>query len=726
MRVATGLLLLLALTACHGSSETPVPARLLVVAGDGVSAPAGDTVDVAVRIVDSSDRPVAGALVAFQVIEGQGTVAPAEQRTGADGLATARWQLDAGVVINRLNASGVNGMHAILTATGVPGPVVSIEKAGDRQFAATGSVITTAFRLRDRLGNRAPGAPVTCTVDAGGGAANPGPSPDPAWDGVCAWTLGATPRVENLLTVRAGTAPPAVFTAWTAVPSPLTVRPSSDVKGSRTGVSLDPFGIGWAIQVDSTLEVASVTAHVGGLTTSLAKGTSVFDLQKWVGFTAGGALPRGTVVARVTAVDVRGNEGDLFLWFELDRRPALTITSPIDQSLARSEIAVDASCADDDPAGCTSLTASLGAGTAPPLTGTASVAGTFSLAGLQAGAVAIDFTARDSAGHVVTATRTVWLEPSPNLALVGTAPGEVLDAAAIRAFFQLPGEIGIADLATGGATTTPLEAPVQTGFLWPGGAAFVTDNGFSQPRSWVPGAAPVSIGPMQDGTPLQVAGRFALVTRVGQGPGELLLVRIDLASGSEVTVTTVSGSFFPFQADLAATGDVVFVRQGDVWRYRDGATPLVALTQDGQARGWPRTDGTRVLYLKEVGAADVRAVIWDGADQVLGPASGCAVEPCLALSGAWSAFYQPGPSGLGQLWRSGPGGLEQVTFFSQPSSLEGLTPDGVVVFRSGSTRYRSAPGALDPLPVGSANGRVVIRDGKALVLLGRSVLEIVP
>jgi len=434
------------------------------------------------------------------------------------------------------------------------------------------------------------------------------------------------------------------------------------------------------------------------------------------------------VVARVTAVDVRGNEGDLFLWFELDRLPVLTIASPIDLSLTRAGIAVSATCTDDDPAGCTSLTATLGAGPAQALTGTSSIAGTFSLAGLPPGPFAVGFTAQDSAGHLVTATRTIWLEPSLHLALLGTAPGEVLDATTTSAFFQVPGEIGIADLSTGVATTTPLEAPVQTGFLWPGGAAFVAEPSLDRAWSWVPGAAPVSIGGMEDGSPLQVAGRFALVTRVVAATVERLLVRIDLASGSEVTAATAPFGFGGvFQADLAANGDVVFVVGAvpDLWRWRDGPTPLVALTSDGQARGQPRTDGARVIYRKELGPADVRAVVWDGVDQPL-DGDGCLVEPCLAIAGDWAAFYHPGPSGLGQLWRSGPGGLEQVTFFSQRSTLEALAPDGAVILVNGTTRYRSAPGALDPTPIGAAQGRVVVRDGKALVLLGRSVLEIVP
>lgn len=725
MRVVTGSMLLALLTACPGTDQAPapIPSQVVVLAGDGVSGAAGDEIDVAVRVLDGQGQPMAGVPVSFVVVSGSGAVPSGAMPSDAGGVARARWRLGAELGSNGLLASLAGGVVSVrLTATGVPGPVTRIEKVGDRQSAAAGSVVTMAYRLFDRLGHRAPGAAATCTVDAGGGSATPGPSPGPDSDGACAWTLGPAPRVENRLTVRAGTAAPAAFTAWSGVPSPLAARTSDLLKGSRTGVRRSPFGIDWAIVVDSAFEIASVTARVGGLTTPLAKGTSVFDAQAWVGSTPGDTLTRGTVVARITAVDVRGTEGDLFLWFDLDRLPVLTITTPIDLSLARAEVAVSASCADDDPAGCTSLTASLGGGTVQPLGGTSSVAGTFSLSGLQPGAVAVTFAARDSAGQVVSATRTVWLEPSASLALVGAAPGAVLDATSTTAFFVVPGAIGLADLATGDATTTPFAGQVQAGSVWPSGAAFVAAPSLDEAWSWVPGAEPVSSGPMADGSPLQVAGRFALVTRMGPGPGETTLVRTDLDSGAAVVVAPPRS-----EGALAASGEVVFVSgvDHDLWRYRDGPTPLEPLTRDGLARGRPRTDGVTALYWKQVGATDLRAVLWDGADQPLGPVT-CLVEPCLALDGAWAAFFQPGPSGLGQLWRSGPGGLEQVTFFDQPSTLEGLTPDGVVILRSGARRYRSAPGALDPQPVSGIDGRVVVRDGKALVLLGRSVLEIVP
>jgi hypothetical protein len=724
MRVVTGLMLLALLTACPGKEKAPapVPAKLVAVAGDGVSAPAGDVIDVSVRVVDANDRPVSGAPVAFQVIEGRGTVAPAgELQSDADGLVRARWQLDTDTVINRLDASGVNGMHVVLTATGVPGPTVRIEKIGDRQFAAAGAVIIPAFRLFDRLGHRSPGAAVTCTVDAGGGSAEPAPSPDPAWDGICNWVLGATPRVENRLTVRAGTATPVTFTAWTGVPSPITVR-TSGTRVDSTRITTFPFGIRLVVAVDSLLEVASVTAHLPSSQTPLVPGNAGGSEPGWLGFVPGDPLPRGPVVVRVTAVDVRGNEGDLFLWFDIDHPPVISVGEPLDGSVVRTSVAVAATCADDDPAGCALIAAGLEAFPSPTLTGTSSVSGTFSLVGLFPRPIEVVFIARDSAGTAVTARRLVWLEPSPNLVEVGAAPGEVLDATTTRALFRVAGAAGIADLPTGATITTPIADPIDGGLLVPGGASFVTlpVGGFaSLGQVWVPPSDPVPLGRVDGRQSLQVDGSWLLSTRVGSIPPPEL-VRRDLTSGAEVTVTTDATSF---QCDLAATGDVVFVSAADrdLWRSR-----LAPLTRDGQARGRPRTDGTRVLYVKEVAPGDLRATLFDGADQSLAAASPCVLEPCLALSGAWAAFVGPSQTGSQQVWRNGPGGLEQVTFFGQSPDLEGLTPDGVVILRSGGTRYRSAPGALDPQPVGTANGTVVVRDGKALVLLGRSVLEVVP
>lgn len=98
------------------------PAVVEPVAGESQSAPAGSAtpVEPTVAVQDRFGNPVPGALVAFEVVEGGGTVEEATVTTGAAGLATAGvWTLGTVPGVNRLRASVEGAGDAIFRATGV-------------------------------------------------------------------------------------------------------------------------------------------------------------------------------------------------------------------------------------------------------------------------------------------------------------------------------------------------------------------------------------------------------------------------------------------------------------------------------------------------------------------------------------------------------------------------------------------------------------------------------
>jgi hypothetical protein len=98
--------------------NTSAPAQLTVVSGDFQTGTAGGMLSepLVVRVTDAADRPVGGAGVAFST-SGQGELIPASTTTGADGLASVRWTLDATPGTQQATARVSDAAPADLTVT---------------------------------------------------------------------------------------------------------------------------------------------------------------------------------------------------------------------------------------------------------------------------------------------------------------------------------------------------------------------------------------------------------------------------------------------------------------------------------------------------------------------------------------------------------------------------------------------------------------------------------
>ncbi len=109
-----------------------------------------------VKVTDQSGLPVANAAVAFAVTLGNGSTNPRVANTDAKGIATASWTLGTILGPNEVTAS-VTGISSQVkfTATGAPGPVISITLApqNPRLLPGTDSVRLTAASL-DSFGNQ--------------------------------------------------------------------------------------------------------------------------------------------------------------------------------------------------------------------------------------------------------------------------------------------------------------------------------------------------------------------------------------------------------------------------------------------------------------------------------------------------------------------------------------------------------------------------------------------
>ena len=105
-------------------------------------------------------------------------------------------------------------------------------------------------------------------------------------------------------------------------------------------------------RVQSACQVQTVVAEAFAHSLPL-----VYDppTNYWIGTMSLAGDPRGMFALTVTATDVNATSNFGIRSLNHDIKPVITITAPTPSAVARALLQVTASCADDDPAGCTSL-----------------------------------------------------------------------------------------------------------------------------------------------------------------------------------------------------------------------------------------------------------------------------------------------------------------------------------------------------------------------------------
>ncbi|HEU0013220.1 MAG TPA: Ig-like domain-containing protein [Longimicrobium sp.] len=353
-------------------------------------------------------------------------------------------------------------------------------------------------------------------------------------------------------------------------------------------------------------------------------------------------------------------------------------------------------------------------------------------------------------GATLTFTATVL--PQGGRTLVAQVPGTVLDADAGRVLWLDPsgtGRVRIRDRASG-VDVTILDDPARSpaaGGLFAGGA-LVLDRNSAGPEllEWRNGTL-ASLGPVREEAqqsygarrPFPVAGAYTAWTSPAG------VHRRDLSSGTTLTVDPDPGQVAGVP-DVAANGDVVWARDGAIWRYRAGVATQVSNPLPDIAYGEraPRTDGVNVLYVSQTSIAfnNYLNLVRPGGDEVLtGSHASRGVplfpESAYTLNNGWVAWVEVEnefATSVPVMRRSPAGVDEQLTASGTVGRLDALGPDGTLVYQVLSSktalsgnRFIQAPGGSPrDLGSGAAGEKVVYRGGAFLLLSGGSVFQLTP
>ena len=148
-------------------------------------------------------------------------------------------------------------------------------------------------------------------------------------------------------------------------------RPSAEVSATPDGpisiafVNPTPTQIVGArfvvsVEIRSLFQLTSVTAQVAGFSDEL---TFISASDEWEGFFDVGDLPSPSFrTVYYTATDAAGNVARTAVLVQLDHLPVVTMSTPQDDAVATPDVRVTASCTDDSPEGCASLTISVSDG----------------------------------------------------------------------------------------------------------------------------------------------------------------------------------------------------------------------------------------------------------------------------------------------------------------------------------------------------------------------------
>lgn len=499
--------------------------------------------------------------------------------------------------------------------------------------------------------------------------------------------------------------------------------------------------LGIIAATSSTFEVRKVVAQVEGREVTLVfTSTAYYDkwgepYPGWTNTLSLAGLTRGTKVVIVTATDVFNNSAQSQQAFVYDRKPVLTVTAPLDQTVARPQLRVAASCVDDDPAGCT-IQVSVGGKVLAA--GHDRVDQGISLSAYEGGWITVRFVATDSAGQPVVAEIAVAVESSVRLSEAVSAAGPIWDVQPDRilCYRSLGAAKGlvIRNRTNGLDTAIPGSEQSSHGLLTPKGAIFVVPTWWPselvQVLEWRDGAI-VELGDLGYSTPsytLTVKGDFAL-----WNCGETLVWR-NLGTATNQKISSIAGNN---RNDVADNGDAVYWTGArkyppydyHIFRYRGGTT--TQLTSDTELWNvYPVTDGVNTVYQKSdpcCGTQRYGLFLNNGSTEIelaalqlrqARPSPG----PDYQVSRGWVAFTRLGTGGQLQVWTRSPSGTEaQITFWGDSSRVSALAPNGEVMFWHGK-RYLSRPAEV-PIEI-TGLGNVFWQDGNWWITIGRSLFKV--
>jgi hypothetical protein len=607
--------------------------------------------------------------------------------------------------------------------------------AGDNQTASPGSAVAVApaVLVRDNSGNPLAGVAVTFEVTGGGGTITGATTVTDA-QGIArvgCWILGSTTGFNTLTaTVAGGTS--VTFNASAMQASPAITVVILDPAGETDSCSSTCAFVGDSVYVRvspiSNTQISTVRAVLAGKALNLGHVSSV-----WIGTLQIAGAPQDTMTLVVTATDINGNSAQALRALIHDLPPSITVTSPVDGSVARPTTQVDAVCADEDGHGCNlSVLADDGSLLIGPTP--SAIHTSVSLAAFEGRNVGLIILARDSREKASSATRHVWVESSPHLQLLGSAEGEVKAVSGTRLLWSSGSTVGIQQIGGNSETiTSTVQGELRSlwSYLTPSGAIFSTSfptAPYAQLYVWRNGS--LTTRNLASGSSLAASGNYATypVPPNPWGP----LYRMDVVTGAEVLVTSSASNS---EGDVSENGDVVYYNGSyDILRYRGSVT--TPITSDDDAVRWnldPVSDGINVVFRRRPPCCSdtYPTEIWmfDGSSlSMLAPVAHWEANPRTnyAVNAGWTAFTKDDASANAQIWtRSPTGTLRVVSDFATSSRIAALGSDGSVVFDNPNGRYLAGPSSA-PIRIGSSNGTVAWDQDHFVVLLGNSAFRVTP
>jgi hypothetical protein len=503
-----------------------------------------------------------------------------------------------------------------------------------------------------------------------------------------------------------------------AAPTVTIVQPAD---GSAVG-----DGVSVSATVQSSFALSSISATIGTVTSTQTGQSTTFSDTLDIS-----SLPLGPVTLTVTATDVGGGQGSATAILKHDHPPTLTVLTH-EGAVARTNLQLQASCADADPYGCASITVT---GAASASTSAATLDQTVSLASSDGMAVTLTFTATDSAGMTSTQTLPVYVDDSAGLVEVLEAGGPILDFDDTRVLFRQGSDIHLLTRGSGTdqlITTTIVQPAAIVGSLTPLGAIWTGGE--------LRNSAVQTSGANQT---LRVAGQYAtwLGPPTASPPTDVYFRDVIADTTTDVmTASAIMGS------DVADNGDLVFIYWTSfsnryVARLRAGTVTTLASDSDWWQN--PRTDGTNVAFglhsslenhLKTAEYTDSGTEVGfvDSFGTMPGGQCGEAAPPfSYSLAGGWTAFTNvTGSTGCTTLvyTRSPQGTIALASPFNMVTSVRGINANGDVAFETsdshtyvGSAANLTSPTLVSPY----ALGRVYGRGTDWYVVIGDSLFHVV-
>jgi hypothetical protein len=151
-----------------GGNETPIVYKLALgtTMVDSISVTVATVVPVTVHLTQAGTA-VAGTMVHWNVLEGDGKPSSDSTATDANGDATVQWTLGNTAGFNTLSATAFNA-SASYHATGVAGPPSNLQRVtADSSAVVAGASLPLFVRAVDALGNGTSGVDITWSASAG-------------------------------------------------------------------------------------------------------------------------------------------------------------------------------------------------------------------------------------------------------------------------------------------------------------------------------------------------------------------------------------------------------------------------------------------------------------------------------------------------------------------------------------------------------------------------------